>query len=63
MPLDSEAPYQCPYCFTEQWVGIDPSAGGRQQYTEDCPICCRPILFKVVVDRDGDCLIESAERE
>ena len=61
--LDSEASYICPSCFEEQWVGVDPSAGSRQQFVEDCPVCCRPIVFTVVIDRDGDIVVQSAERE
>jgi hypothetical protein len=30
---------------------------------EDCPVCCRPLVFEIVVDRDGDVLVERVERE
>jgi len=63
MPLESEAAYTCPCCFEEQWVGVDPSAGRKQQFVEDCPVCCRPIVFRILIDREGDILVESAERE
>jgi len=26
-------------------------------------VCCRPLVFTVVVDRDGDALVERVERE
>ena len=26
----------------------------EQQYTEDCQVCCRPIVLDVTVDPDGD---------
>jgi len=34
-------------------VPIDPAAGARQEYVEDCPVCCRPNLLTVTVDPDG----------
>ncbi|MCY1279036.1 Cysteine-rich CPXCG [compost metagenome] len=41
--------YQCPYCG--EWVEatLDLS-GGDQQYIEDCPVCCRPIVFELRSD-------------
>ena len=41
--LESED-YPCPYCG--EWVNalLDLSCGD-QQYIEDCPVCCRPIVF------------------
>lgn len=63
MPLDLDAAYTCPSCFEANYVGVDPSGGRRQQYVEDCPVCCRPLVFTVVVDRDGDAIVEHVERE
>lgn len=41
--------YQCPYCG--EWVEalLDLSAGDAQ-YVEDCPVCCRPIVFDLRSD-------------
>lgn len=38
--------FQCPYCWEEISMLLDPSAG-RQSYVEDCEICCNPIQVKV----------------
>jgi transcription elongation factor Elf1 len=38
----------CPYCNALFETQIDCSAGA-QQYTEDCHICCQPILFNIEV--------------
>ena len=38
----------CPYCNALFDTQIDRSAGA-QQYTEDCHICCQPILFNIEV--------------
>jgi hypothetical protein len=63
MPLESDAAYTCPSCFEENYVAVDPSGGRRQQFVEDCPVCCRPLVFVAEVDRDGDATIASVERE
>ncbi len=34
--------FQCPYCWEEISVLLDPSVPG-QRYVEDCEVCCNPI--------------------
>jgi len=29
----------------------------EQEYVEDCQVCCRPILLRVMVDADGDAAV------
>ena len=44
---------QCPYCGEQLEVVIDWSVA-RQEYIEDCQICCKPMVLTVnVVTRDG----------
>jgi transposase-like protein len=43
----------CPYCGESNELEIDPSAGRRQAYTEDCQVCCRPWQVKVRIESDG----------
>lgn len=38
--------FQCPYCWEEISVLLDPSIR-KQTYIEDCEVCCRPIEFQV----------------
>jgi len=43
---------QCPYCGEQLDVVIDWSVT-RQEYIEDCQICCKPMVLTVsVVTRD-----------
>jgi hypothetical protein len=42
----------CPYCGESFETSVDVSAGG-QTYTEDCAVCCRPIVVTVAVDDAG----------
>jgi hypothetical protein len=63
VPIEPDALYTCPVCNEENAIGVDPSAGRRQRLVEDCPVCCRPLIFDIVVDRDGDVTVERVERE
>ena len=38
--------FQCPHCWEEISVLLDPSIY-EQAYVEDCEICCNPIDFQV----------------
>jgi hypothetical protein len=37
----------CPYCGERIELGIDCSVD-EQEYTEDCSVCCRPLVVTVV---------------
>ena len=63
MPLETDALYACPSCGEENAVGVDPTAGRRQTLVEDCPVCCRPLVFTVLVDHEGAATVENVERE
>ena len=41
--------FQCPYCWEEISVLLDPSVS-TQTYIEDCEVCCRPIEFQIVFE-------------
>ena len=49
----TERSVSCPFCGERIDITVDLSAGG-QEYTEDCQVCCRPILLDIMVDVDGD---------
>lgn len=48
------ADIHCPYCGEVITVFIDDSSGDEQQYTEDCQVCCQPIVISVALDEDGE---------
>jgi len=37
--------FQCPYCWEEISMLLEPSIS-EQQYIEDCEVCCRPIQIE-----------------
>jgi len=53
MALLDEQIISCPYCGEQLDVLIDAEEAG-QQYIEDCQVCCRPIVFVISTDFEGD---------
>ena len=51
--MNPQASYVCDSCGEKIVVPIDPSAGGTQEYVEDCPVCCSPVVLTVEIDEDG----------
>ncbi len=52
MEFLSEQIVNCPYCGEQLIVLIDPQEAGHQ-YTEDCQVCCQPIVFSVAMGPSG----------
>jgi hypothetical protein len=52
--MNDEASYICDSCGEEIVVPIDLSAGERQQYVEDCPVCCHPNVISIEFDESGE---------
>jgi len=53
---------RCPYCG-ERFEAVADASGGDAEYVEDCPVCCRPITFRLGADADGNLRGLDAERE
>jgi hypothetical protein len=43
----------CPYCGEQNFIALDPGSGGRQDYVEDCQVCCQPWRVRVHYDAAG----------
>jgi hypothetical protein len=52
--MEIEYEFICPYCWQPITMLLDLSVS-RQQYVEDCEICCRPILISY--DSNGEDLL------
>jgi hypothetical protein len=50
---DTTALVACPCCGESVEIFLDPGSGARQQYVEDCGVCCRPWLVHVSYGEDG----------
>ena len=57
------ASFQCDGCF--EWVEttVDESGGSRQQYVEDCQVCCKPNVLTVHWDAGAGEYVIAAELE
>lgn len=60
-PSDS-ARVECPYCGEPLEIAVDASAG-RQDYIEDCQVCCRPIQFRIRVSPNGTASVEARSED
>jgi transcription elongation factor Elf1 len=57
--IDLEATYVCETCGEEIVVPVDVSGGAHQDYVEDCPVCCNPMVLHVDIDGDGEAHVDS----
>ncbi len=53
--------YECAFCGEENETVVDPAGGRRQQFTEDCAVCCRPNLITFTFDEDGDVRLDATQ--
>ena len=60
--MDSET-ILCPYCGEQLEIAVDWSVR-RQEYVEDCQVCCQPMVLHVLIDDDQQAVIDvSTEAE
>ncbi len=52
--MEIEYEFACPYCWQPITMLLDLSVS-RQEYVEDCEICCRPVL--IAYESNGDDLL------
>jgi hypothetical protein len=58
--MDETGTYTCDSCGEVIEVSLDPSAGARQCYVEDCPVCCVPNVLEVHWEPDGSAHVQAA---
>ena len=63
MQQDETRTFVCQACGEPNEVIVDPSAGVRQVFVEDCTICCRPNVLTVTIDTRRDVVTVEAELE
>lgn len=60
MTLARLSTYQCAYCGELNDTLIDGTGGKRQEYVEDCAVCCHPNVLTIVLDEEtGEISIEA----
>ena len=62
---ETQATVFCPYCGEINEIGLDPGSGPRQEYVEDCQVCCRPwrVVVTYLPDGGADVLVEAESPE
>jgi hypothetical protein len=58
-----DAGFQCAGCGEWNNTAVDPSAGRRQQYVEDCQVCCKPNVLRVYYDETEHEYVITSELE
>lgn len=48
--MEIESTFICLFCLQVNTILVDASGGLRQEYIEDCQVCCRPNLLQVTVE-------------
>ena len=61
MPELQEYNIHCPYCGEAMSVLVDPEECGHS-YTEDCQVCCAPIIF-TITENDFENIEVAVRRE
>ena len=54
--------FQCPYCWEEISMLLDPSVR-EQRYVEDCEVCCNPIDISAEFEEGELILFEARDME
>jgi hypothetical protein len=58
-----ESGFQCAACGEWNTTSVDESAGRRQNYVEDCQVCCKPNVLRVEYDNASQEFFITAELE
>jgi len=59
MQVEEDLVWVCQYCGIHNTVDVDLTIFGKQDFVEDCRICCRPNRIIVQIDQEENISIES----
>ena len=60
---DPTAQVSCPYCGAWVEIILDTGGAARQQYVEDCQVCCQPWHLTVHWDASGNASVEARSED
>lgn len=55
---DEEFDWYCHYCGEPNVVWVDLTVPGKQDFVEDCSVCCRPNRIILTSDYDGNYFLD-----
>ena len=61
--MEIETEFTCSFCGEINTTTIDASAGKRQEYVEDCQVCCHPNLLHIEADPEMHLAAIEAEED
>lgn len=50
--IENDYEFLCPYCGEALFTRLDLTGGRKQEFIQDCEICCRPILIRIEFEAD-----------
>lgn len=53
------ATFTCSTCFEDNEIDVDWSGARRQEMVEDCAVCCRPNVVRIVLEADGAVTVDA----
>jgi hypothetical protein len=56
---DDDFIWTCQYCGIHNVVWVDLTVGNKQDFIEDCRICCRPNRIIVTIDNEEMAFVEA----
>jgi hypothetical protein len=56
---DDEIVWSCQYCGSDNGVWVDFTIRGKQDFIEDCALCCRPNRIIITSDYEDNTFIEA----
>jgi hypothetical protein len=59
MVTDDDLAWTCQYCGVQNIVWVDLTVGNKQDFVEDCRICCRPNRIIVTINDEENVYLES----
>ena len=59
MTTDEDVVWTCQYCGVHNSVWLDMTVDGKQDFIEDCRICCRPNRIIIVRDDENNVYVEA----
>lgn len=59
MLAEDEIKFACQYCGYENSVWVDLTAGSKQDFVEDCAICCNPNRIIITIDNEENIYVEA----
>lgn len=59
MQPDDELVWMCQYCGVHNTVWLDLTVRGKQDFVEECRICCRPNRIIITSDNEENVFIEA----